>query len=59
VKRKIYFMRKHEITFDISWIKDQKINPSFRYNVLIGYAKSKSDGEKIKLLFEKKSDVFK
>ena len=33
---------------------NKKIDPSFKYNVLIGHAKSKSDGEKAKLLFEEK-----
>ena len=30
-----------------------------KYNVLIGHAKAKDDGEKTKLLFEEKSEVFK
>ena len=54
----IYFGKKNMPKKLFNMI-NKKINPSFRYNVLIGYAKSKSDGEKTKLLFEKKSDVFK
>ena len=38
---------------------NKKIDSSSKYNVLIGHAKSKDDGEKIKLLFEQKSDIFK
>ena len=34
-------------------------NFNFKYSVLIGHAQSERDAEKIKLLFEKKSDIFK
>ena len=53
-----YFGKKN-IPQKLFNLVNKKIDPSFTYNVLIGHAQSEQDGEKTKLLFEKKSNIFK
>ena len=57
-KAGIYFGKKN-IPQKLFNMINKKIDSRVKYNVLIGHANSIEDGEKAKLLFEEKSDIFK
>jgi len=54
-----FYFGKNNIAEKLFKIVNKKIDLSFKYDVAIGHAQAKEDSKKIKLLFEKKSDVFK
>ena len=54
-----FYFGKDNIAEKLFKIVNKKIDLSFKYDVAIGHAQAKEDSKKIKLLFEKKSDVFK
>ena len=54
-----FYIGKKNLSNKLFKIINKKIDKSIQYNVLIGHAKALNDGEKIKLLFKSKSDIFK
>ena len=54
-----FYIGKKNVSRKLFKIIKKRINSSNQYNVLIGYAKAKDTGEKIKSLFEQFPNIFK
>ena len=54
-----FYFGKNNLAKKLFKIINKKIDPSFKYSVLIGHAQAEKDAEKIKILFEENSDIFK
>ncbi len=54
-----FYFGKNNLAKKLFKIINKKMDPSFKYSVLIGHAQAEKDAEKIKILFEENSDIFK
>ena len=54
-----FYFGKNTIPEKLFKMINKKIDLSFKYNVLIGYAQAEEDAEKLKTLFKNTSDIFK